>query len=486
MATLPFGVFAPDLADLDTSTTASILNCTPRGDGYGPFQDFAAFTAGLPDVCRGYFIARNNDGSVTCFAGTSTNLYVLDNGTLDWNEVSKDGADYAGLPTDSHWQFAQFNSVVLATQPNVALQRYTLGSSTEFEDVAGSPPQARFITIVGRFVVLSGLLNNPFRVHWSALNDITGWTPGLDFSDYQDLPDGGRVLGVAGGEYGIILQESAIRRMTQALGSPLIFQIDRLSEDMGLYAPYSIVRAADTVLFLSSRGFQQISPGGYPVPIGKEKVDRTFFDDLDNGNLQLLIGAADPKGTRAYWAYKSNDGTAGQFDKMLGYDIALQQWFMINQSGQYLATLVQPPRTLESLDEISGSLDDLPQSLDDYSTAALAHISKMDENNRLGFFNGPNMEAVIETGEKGGNGKRAFVRGVRPITDAPSVYCSVSKRENLQSAMTYSPETAINIVGKCPQRSSARYSRIRVRIPAETVWTYATGVEPDVVQEGDR
>src|SRR5436853_306708 len=109
--------------------------------------------------------------------------------------------------------------------------------------------------VAGRFIVLSGLLSNPYRVQWSGLNDVTQWTPGVNSSDFQDLPDGGIVRGVAGGEYGNIFQDGAIRRMTFAPGSPFVFQIERIAEDRGLYAPYSLIRSGDRIFFLSADGF---------------------------------------------------------------------------------------------------------------------------------------------------------------------------------------------------------------------------------------
>src|SRR5207247_5968422 len=114
---------------------------------------------------------------------------------------------------------------------------------------------------------------------------------------------------------------------------------------------------------------------GAPEPIGKERFDRTFFADYDSGNLQLVIGAADPQESRVYWAYKSISGTTGLFDKVLVYDYVLNRASTINLSGEYLASLARPGLTLENLDAISGSLDALPfSSLDDISTASLAKL----------------------------------------------------------------------------------------------------------------
>jgi hypothetical protein len=58
------------------------------------------------------------------------------------------------------------------------LQVFDLSSSTAFANCAGSPPQAAYISVVGRFLVLSGLLSKPYRIQWSGLNATTTWTSG--------------------------------------------------------------------------------------------------------------------------------------------------------------------------------------------------------------------------------------------------------------------------------------------------------------------
>ena len=264
----------------------------PRGDGYGPVRGLTALTASLGAQCRGAFVAYKADGSVTIFAATAVDLFVMNNSTFAWTKVSKGGGPYSSVSSADQWRFVQFNNLVIAVQANVPPQAYDIITSTAFADLAGSPPQARYIDIVGRFVVLSGLLTTPQRVQWSGLNDINGpnsWTAGVNSSDYQDLPDGGIVRGVAGGETGVILQDQAIRRMTYVPGSPVVFQIERISQDKGLFGPYSLVRSGERIFFFSTQGFHRIDPGGFPVPIGRERIDRPFFTDLDNASLQLFI-----------------------------------------------------------------------------------------------------------------------------------------------------------------------------------------------------
>lgn len=584
MAVLPFGNYAPDISSYKSTTSQSIINVVPRADGYGPHQDLLAFTSQLPDVCRGYFYGRKSDGSVQLFAGTSTDLYILNNTNFTWNLVSRSGG-YGALSANANWQFVQFGDIVFATQQNDVLQAYAMSSSSLFANQTGSPPQAAYISIVGQFVVLSGLLSTEYRIQWCGLDDPTNWVAGVNQSDYQDFPDGGIVRGVAGGEYGVIFQDTAIRSMVYAPGSPVIFTLTRIADDMGLFAPYGIVRAGDVIYFPSTKGFQYIESGSLPSPIGKERVDRTFFSTVDQSNLQLCIGFADPANTRVGWAFKSINGAfATAFDTIFLYDYELDRWTIIESIvGQYIASLAKPGITLEGLDAIApggisltnvtnsggfcaltvssiarvsgppppdgaptetelqvgdliavsgvtgtgglpaainvgnikitaisgtgpytlvtnvsfvgtyssggliaGSLDAMTQSLDSFPSASLVALSAFDNNGALGFFNGPNLQAILQTSDQGDDGQRIIVQALRPVTDAPTVYGSVGCRENLQNGIVLSAETAVNALGICPQRSSTRYPRGQMRIPYGTTWSFISGVEPTFKMAGRR
>jgi hypothetical protein len=567
MPLLAAGEWLPDTSDYENQTTHTILNVLPRGDGYGPFPDFAAATSALPSACRGAFYALKSDGTVQVFAGTVNGLYRLNNTDLTWIPLSRvatctisnaspavitmsntfaanepvvfsttgslpagitagtvyyvsatslSGSSfkisatpggslintssagsgthsctthYASLTASAQWQFVQTGSLVWATQANEPLQVFNLSTDTAFSNSLGSPPQAAYISVVGRFLVLSGLLSQPYRIQWSGLNNFnasTAWDNVTLGSNFQDFPDGGIVRGVAGGEFGIVFQDQAIRRMSYIPGSAIIFQIERISDQVGLFAPYSIVRAGSTIFFYSNQGFQKIDPGGFPQQVGREKVDRTFLADLDRTNLQLVIGASDPRSTRVYWAYKSGAGAAGAYDKIIGYDSALTRFFPISMSGEYLLGISQTGLTLENLDTISSSLDALTLSLDAYSTAVQPEIAQFDATHKQGFFRGVNLEANIESAEQGTDGQRIHVDGFRPITDAASFFGACSARETQQASPTETAESAINTrTGRCDFHLSTRYSRFKGRIPSGVNWTYFAGVEPLISPDGE-
>ena len=484
MPLLQWGDTRPDTSDYEGQSAHFINNVIPRGDGYGPFPAFSAYTSALPSACRGAFYALKYDGTVITFAATATKLYKLNNTDFTWTDVSLGSGTYSSVTSTAQWQFAQFGNLVFATQANALLQVFDLSSATAFSNCAGSPPQAAYISIVGRFVVLSGLLSSPYRIQWSGLNATTTWTSGVNSSDFQDFPDGGIVRGVAGGESGIIFQDQAIRRMSYVPGSPIIFQIDRLTQDKGLYAPYSIIRAGEVIYFYAGQGFHKIVPGGIPEQIGREKVDRTFLSDLDKGNLQLFIGAADPRSTRIYWAYKSVAGQVGAYDSLLGYDPALDRFFPVDMIGEYLLGISQSGLTLENLDSISSSLDALTLSLDAYATAVQPEAAQFNSSHVLGFFRGTPLEATLESSEQGTDGQRLRVRGFRPVTDAPTVYGSLTYREMTSATPVTSAEVGKSRLVRCDFNRSTRYVRYRNRIPAGTTWTFTAGVEPDVTTEG--
>ncbi len=483
MPLVKFGKYSPDTSDYESDQTHIIQNVIPRGDGYGPFPNFAAFSASLPAPARGGFYALKSDGSVVIFAATSTKLYKLNNTDYSWSDVSLGAGNYASLTSTAQWQFAQTNNLVFATQANAALQVFDLTSSSAFANALGSPPQAAYISVIGRFIVLSGLLSQPYRIQWSGLNDFNSansWTAGTNSSDFQDFPDGGLVRGVAGGtQSGVIFQDQAIRSMAYVAGAPYIFQIDRIAQDKGLFAPYSIVRAGERIFFYAGQGFHKIEPGGVPEQIGRERVDRSFLLDLDKGNLQLFIGAADPRSTRIYWAYKSVSGAIGKYDTLLGYDYLLDRFFPVDMSGEYLLGLSQSGITLEGLDSISTNVDSMTLSFDDYATAVQPQLAQFGPSNSLGFFSGANLEGTLQTGEQGGDEDRLSIRGFRPITDASQCYGLLSYRDTQQANSLSTAEMGLSRIGRIDIRKDTRYARFQLRMPAGQSWTFAAGVVPD-------
>ena len=358
-----FPKYAPDLNDPGEAYSAVIQNVLPRVDGYGPFQNFVTFTQALPAPCRGYFYARNSDGSISIFAGTATDLYELNNATFAWVRVSAGGSSYSNLVSTSNWQFVQFEATVIAVQINVVPQAFLLGSSTAFAALGGSPPQAGAIAVINGFVILSELSGNAQRLQWSDLYGITTWTAGTGYSDFQDLPDGGLVHGLSGGDnYGLVFQDLCIRSLIYAPGQAVVFDIVRIAQNDPIYAKYSLINTGEKTFYISAQGIKRIDPGGYPIAIGKGRVDDFLKTDIDSSNLQLVVGSADPSATRVYWQYKSTAGVLPVADKVLVYDWSIGEdgeFSIISNAPtlllQYIASLARPGLALDALDAITST-----------------------------------------------------------------------------------------------------------------------------------
>jgi hypothetical protein len=154
-------------------------------------------------------------------------------------------------------------------------------------------------------------------------------------------------------------------------------------------------------------------------------------------------------------------------------------------SGEYLLGISQTGLTLENLDSISSSLDALTLSLDAYATAVQPEIGQFDNTQVLGFFRGANLEATIESAEQGTDENRLTIRGFRPITDAATLYGSVSWRDTPSAPAIAGAEVLVNArTGRCDVMRDTRYSRFKVRIPSATSWTFFAGVVPDLTSGG--
>jgi len=193
----------------------------------------------------------------------------------------EDKSKVGGYSSVFHWKFTQFGKTVLACNGTEIIQYWTIGTSTIWADLATAPTPKQ-ITVVRDFVVTGSLSTGALgrsTVQWSDINDETDWTPGTTSqSDSQVMADGGNLVGITGGEFGLIFLEKSISRMSY-VGSPLFFQFDNISRGLGCLTGNSICQYNQVSFFLSDDGFYSCD-GNQVTPIGNEKVDRWFLQML--------------------------------------------------------------------------------------------------------------------------------------------------------------------------------------------------------------
>ena len=181
------------------------------------------------------------------------------------------------------WEFAAWKNKILATNFDDNPQQITLGA-TAFADLT-TALKARHIAVVRDFVVLANTFD---ASRWRrAVARAVEWVRGRDgltvspstLSGYQDLKVN-KVERVFGGEYGVILQQDRVWRMTFA-GAPTVWQFDEVVPGIGVIAPGAAAQDGEVIYFLSTKGFFALERGTQATPIGIGRVDEFIRTDLD-------------------------------------------------------------------------------------------------------------------------------------------------------------------------------------------------------------
>lgn len=477
-----FPQYAPDRAEYDPTVMGDMCNAFPRAGSYSPVPSLVPFSNALPGEPRGFVNVRAPDDSFASFAATKTNLYRYNQGTMSWDDVSGPSAPY-NLADGENWSFSQFGTELHAVNQNDPQQVLDLTGGV-FADLGGNPPKAAFTMVSGAFLFMLDLEGNDDGLAWSGRNRSNVWTSGQFNSDAQNFRDGGRVVGGAGGQSGgVIFQKDAIRLMTFQPSSQLTFSFTKmdLERGRGCIAPGSIVTVNRSVYFLDENGFYRYTDGQV-VPIGDERVDA--FIRRDAQNTKNVLGTADIGTKSIYWRYRSVDqaNTEPLFetDKILGYEWEIDRWFLIKIRLRWLANAATSGYTLDGLNATGYNLDTLPYSLDsNVWKGGEPVVAGIDENNRMGYFQGPNMAAQLESADlELIRGRRTMVQGFRVISDTTEAQGSIGTKEYLgqqarwRNAVMQSPRE-----GVIRQRASGRLHRARVSIPAGTTWNHMSGVD---------
>ena len=473
--TINFGEWTPDQPGIAGGLTEA-KNVYPIAAGYAPFPLAVDYSAAASETLNNV-VAGKSGATTQIFAGGTSKLFKFDSSDLSLDDVSKAGG-YT-TPVGDRWNFTQFGGVLLAANNEAILQAWTIGSSTVWANVSASAPVARYVTVVRDFVVCAsiGAGTYPNRVQWSDINDETDWVSGTTSqSDFQDLAEGGDIRGITGGEFGLVLTERAINRMTY-VGSPFYFQFDVISRGLGCLEQNSIAQYNGITYFLSDDGFYACD-GQNIIPIGAEKVDRFFFNDANIGLISEMSTAVDPVRALVMWSYRNVSG--GQ--SILMYHWQIKRWSYGETTADRIASARTAAVTLEGLDAF-GTVDSITTSWDDRIWSGGDLLLAGTDGAKIVTFTGSASTASITTQDINA-GAVTMISMVRPIVDSGSANTSVASRNILSAQPSFGSVVATNSDGRSPHRSVGRYHRVRVTPTGN--WSTAVGIEVDFANAGMR
>jgi hypothetical protein len=466
--------FTEWLPDQPTTTGALLEanNVYPLTIGYAPFPLSADYSAAASEDLNNVTAAKF-ELATQLFAGGNTKLFKFNAGTLALDDVSKAG----GYSSASRWSFVQFGNSVLAANNVNKIQSWTIGTSTNFADVSLDAPIPKFITVVRDFVVAANIAGTPNKLQWSDINDETDWTSGgASQADYQIIAEGGNITGITGGEFGLVLLERAIVRMSY-IGSPLFFQFDTISRNLGCSTAGSVTQYGAMTYFLADDGFYACD-GTQLYNIGNDKVDEYFYENMAIAQQETISAAVDPVRNIVVWNFPNTNGGRS----LLIYNWLVKKWSTADTSLEYIVSLATSNVTLEGLD-VYGSLEAVPASLDDRAWAGGKFLFGGADGAKIATFTGANATASLTVGELE-FGYNSVVTLARPQVDNGSASIAIASRRELDDNITYSTALAASSEGRVPLRSYGRYHRLKVT-PSGT-WSHAIGVDVDYTQNGGR
>lgn len=470
---ITFGEWLPDQPGVIGALT-NAKNCYPRATGYGPFPEEFDYSKNAGEDLNNVVAARSNAGVTGVFASSVSKIYKLNGSALTFEDVS--GNTFSST---ERFRFTQFGNKLIAASETNKLRGIDINSGTTFVDLAVDAPLAKYVTVVRDFVVTGYQSSYPNRVQWSGINNETTWAASpTTQADYQDIPDGGIVQGVTGGEFGLILLSQSIFRMSY-VGTPLVFQFDNISRNLGCYEPNSVIQYQGITYFLGDDGFYACN-GQQIEAIGAEKVNRYFFSSLKEADIQKMSAAVDYSKSLVIWGYPSVDLTY----RLLIYHVPTKRWSFVDTSVDRIATSSTPAATLEGLDAYSTSIDALITPLDSRVWSGGKLQLAGTKSQKIITFSGTPKTANIQTSDID-TGVKSMVTLVRTIVDNGSGSAAVFSRNRLDTKVSFGSLSAADSENRIGVRSVGQYHRVSLE-PSGSNWSSAIGVDLEIQSGGMR
>lgn len=472
---LRFPSFEPDRTDYALDATTMLVNALPVRDGWGPVPDIQAVSDALGAECLSAVYAKNSAGVYRLIAGTTTALYELQT-DYSWEDVSGSSAPYS-VPAGDVWSWAKYGNYLFASNIADPLQVLDLGSGTDFVDASGSPPQAKYVFVVGEQLGLANIANLPNRVIVSAIGDASYWTVGQRGCDLQDFAEGEEIMGAIGSEKGAVLLHATVMR--QAVLQPsgaYSFSTQIINPARGVAAPLSICSIGPGQFFYYSQdGFFLGAEGR---PIGAERVDRWFSREIDPAKINEIRAVADPF-EKVVWVQATRvDST--KF--LLAYDWQLDRWGYANNNVSAMCVMVTPGLAWDDLDDLYPTMDDVDAPFDSsLFNGGLPRFAAFTTDNRLGFFTGNARAGTIETADNEFHeGFLTLMQEVRTVTDCTDFTIQVGTRQFHGDSIVWSnpvtPYAATRIAHFRKENPTGLTHRFRVNTAAGTDWHHMVGL----------
>jgi hypothetical protein len=315
-------------------------------------------------------------------------------------------------------------------------------------------------------------------VQWSDLNNAESWdSSDTSQADFQILPSGGEIKAITGGEFGLILQEKAVQRVSY-IGTPLVFQFDLISDNTGCNSGNSAIQHNGVSYWLSDSGIVSCD-GNTVTNIGEGKINDWLYKEIDTTQVENVSVAIDPLKNLIVW----NFPTSSEDRVLLKYNYSTGRFTSGKTKAQVVAGLMTQSESLDELDTEYPVLDEMPVSLDSPLLIGGQFSFCGAENKHIVAFSLPQDNAILTTNDMEFGGFSVATLA-EPIVENGSAEFQIASRNSLNENILFGSKSVSSSENRADLRSGGKYHRVRVHPTGN--WTNAVGFDLTATPQGSR
>lgn len=467
---LSYGPWRPDVGGPNTGFATTADSVLPQaaagGIGYGPFPQLVtpSIATALSGAPRGNISLVKFDGTWAVFYGTVSTIEQL-NASYGFTSI---GTGYACTSGDD-WSLLHFGSYLLNSNTTDGFRAYNVEVPAGNNTVSGAPT-ARSLFSCNNVVFACDCDGNNRRLQSSGLGDHTAWTSkGANGKTFED--GGALICGVDLKNGTAVVFQDAAMRLIQFGGAPggALYSIQKIADGRGTVGERSVVSFDGMVFYLASDGFYKFTLGGGNEPIGAEKINRWFLDQVAVADLPAVQGAIDPKNKIVAWRISATT--------LLCYDWQLTEWFTATASTTSLSRIATPGYTIDDIDSF-GVLDAITVPFDDrFWQGGQPVFAGLDASYKYATFSGTAMAATLETSVMN-SGTFDIINRATPIDDCPEGTLQIGVSNSLDDTLTWKTGVAKrDRNGSVPLRARGANMAFRRNLPAGWTGSFVNGVD---------
>lgn len=217
------------------------------------------------------------------------------------------------VPSNERWAYTMVDDKFIFTNGNTNAQYLAAGGTAAADVDTDYAIKAKYCTTYADRLILadcySGGLRNPVLVRYSANTSVLEFDSGTDATagsfeliETEDYITGlGRV-----GPLLAVFKPTSVTFYERSGDSTSPLRRYSISTGVGATAPYSIVEAQGTVMFLGKDDFYYIN-GDHPEPIG-ENMRHKFYDIVGETEASNTWGFVNPMENEIIWIANTSEG----------------------------------------------------------------------------------------------------------------------------------------------------------------------------------